>query len=176
MRKEVIGSATLYLGDCREILSLLPPHDLLLTDPPYGIGYDPKSRDGNFSELIEGDDSPFDPKLLNGVGAEQIIWGANNFSDKVPHGGWFVWDKRCSDAADKILGSPIELAWVSNQKKYAICRLVHAGKLNADGNDARRVHPTQKPIKLMQWSYLIFQRPKQLSIHLWGLARLVWLL
>ena len=35
--KVVIGNATLYLGDCREVLPLLPKHDLLLTDPPYGI-------------------------------------------------------------------------------------------------------------------------------------------
>jgi hypothetical protein len=34
----VIGSATLYLADCREVLPTLERHDLLLTDPPYGIG------------------------------------------------------------------------------------------------------------------------------------------
>jgi len=36
MKKEVIGDATLYLGDCREILPGLGPVDLVLTDPPYG--------------------------------------------------------------------------------------------------------------------------------------------
>ena len=38
MRIETIGMATLYLGDCREILPTLPGCDLILTDPPYGIG------------------------------------------------------------------------------------------------------------------------------------------
>ena len=38
MRVETIGNATLYLGDCREILPTLPECDLILTDPPYGIG------------------------------------------------------------------------------------------------------------------------------------------
>ena len=38
MRIEQIGNATLYLGDCREILPTLPKVDLVLTDPPYGIG------------------------------------------------------------------------------------------------------------------------------------------
>jgi len=28
----------IYLGDCREVLPMLPPCDLILTDPPYGIG------------------------------------------------------------------------------------------------------------------------------------------
>ena len=39
MRVETIGQATLYLADCREVLPTLPRHDLILTDPPYGIGY-----------------------------------------------------------------------------------------------------------------------------------------
>lgn len=38
MRKEVIGSATLYLGDCRDVLPTLGPVDAVVTDPPYGIG------------------------------------------------------------------------------------------------------------------------------------------
>ena len=33
----VIGDAELWLGDCREVLPVLPVHDLLLTDPPYGL-------------------------------------------------------------------------------------------------------------------------------------------
>lgn len=37
MRKEIIGNATLYLGDCREILPTLPKVDAVITDPPYGI-------------------------------------------------------------------------------------------------------------------------------------------
>ena len=36
----VIGDAELWLGDCREVLPLLPACDLILTDPPYGIGID----------------------------------------------------------------------------------------------------------------------------------------
>ena len=35
-RKEVIGDATLYLGDCLEILPHLPKVDAVITDPPYG--------------------------------------------------------------------------------------------------------------------------------------------
>ena len=38
MKCEVIGNATLYLGDCREILPTLPKVDAVVTDPPYGIG------------------------------------------------------------------------------------------------------------------------------------------
>ena len=34
---ERIGNATLYLGDCREILPTLPKVDAVITDPPYGM-------------------------------------------------------------------------------------------------------------------------------------------
>lgn len=45
MRKEVIGNATLYLGDCLEILPTLPKVDAVITDPPYGIGFKYESHD-----------------------------------------------------------------------------------------------------------------------------------
>lgn len=35
MKKEVIGDATLYLGDCREILPTMDRVDAVITDPPY---------------------------------------------------------------------------------------------------------------------------------------------
>jgi DNA modification methylase len=35
---------TIYHGDCREILPQLPKVDLVLTDPPYGIGADRNLR------------------------------------------------------------------------------------------------------------------------------------
>jgi len=40
MRVETIGRATLYLGDCRDVLPTLGKVDAVVTDPPYGIGFD----------------------------------------------------------------------------------------------------------------------------------------
>lgn len=40
-----IEDCRLILGDCREVLPLLPKVDLILTDPPYGIGF---RYDGDF--------------------------------------------------------------------------------------------------------------------------------
>ena len=37
MRKEVIGAAELYLGDCRDVLPTIGAVDAVVTDPPYGI-------------------------------------------------------------------------------------------------------------------------------------------
>ena len=35
----IIGNATLYLGDCRDILPTLGKVDAVVTDPPYGISH-----------------------------------------------------------------------------------------------------------------------------------------
>lgn len=51
-----IGQATLHCGDCREVLPLLPKCDLILTDPPYGIGEDGGSfrgRKGQGHRVLE---------------------------------------------------------------------------------------------------------------------------
>jgi hypothetical protein len=41
-RVERIGDATLYLGDCRDVLPMLGPVDAVVTDPPYGTGCAPR--------------------------------------------------------------------------------------------------------------------------------------
>ena len=52
MRIEKIGLATLYLGDCREVLPGLDKVDLILTDTPYGI-------DGETADNYTGCLTPF---------------------------------------------------------------------------------------------------------------------
>lgn len=144
---------TIYHGDCRDILPLLPKVDLVLTDPPYGIGYEnyhPNSI--NYGKII-GDQLTFDPSFLIGFDP-CIIWGGNNFADQLPIGGWICWDKRCSEQADKMLGSPFELAWCSKRNLFKMVRLQHGGAKNADARNGEvanqaRFHPTQKPIRLM---------------------------
>ena len=46
MREEVINDCRLILGDCRDYIGSLGSFDLLLTDPPYGIG----KRSGTISK------------------------------------------------------------------------------------------------------------------------------
>ncbi len=40
----IIGRATLYLGDCREILPTLPKVDAVVTDPPFGMKFQSNKR------------------------------------------------------------------------------------------------------------------------------------
>jgi site-specific DNA-methyltransferase (adenine-specific) len=141
---------TIYPGDCREALPSLEPVDLVLTDPPYGIGL----CNGNSihrERFIWGDRETFDPTFLLGAATRLILWGANNFSNKLPLGGWLCWDKRCSVEADRMLGSAFELAWCNDNSKFKMCRILHGGAVNADGANEKRYHPTQKPVALMTW-------------------------
>ena len=97
---------TLYQGDCLEILPTLEGVDAVVTDPPYGIAYEASRYVGaSFSGVMQGDDSDFDPRTLLALNKPTIIWGANNFSDRLPRGGWIVWDKRCCVEADRAFGS-----------------------------------------------------------------------
>lgn len=154
---------TIYNADCRKVLPWIEHVDLLLTDPPYGIAYDPtRYKTSTRSETIEGDDRPFDPwQLVELPATDKVIWGGNNFAHRMPKGGWLCWDKRCTEQADKVLGSPIELAWVSKETMYCIKRLQHAGAKNADGEGKKRIHPTQKPIRLMQWCLGLFPKAER---------------
>src|SRR5687767_14307599 len=93
------GGITIYHGDCRELLpAVAAPWDvaLLLSDPPYGMGYKPlRGGDGSkrFETGVVGDDLPFDPAHLLAY-PHLVLFGANWYANRLPpSGGWIVWDK-----------------------------------------------------------------------------------
>ena len=149
-------------GDCLEILKELPDNsvDLVLTDPPYGINYDNKDLNRQSPEnfgKIENDNGEID--YLNLITEFQriskmvIVFGAINFMQDLPYKGiWICWDKRTKIEADKVFGSPFELAWCNKISGYdKIYRIMHGGVINADRKELKkRVHPTQKPVELMK--------------------------
>ena len=139
--KVVIGNAELWHGDCREVLPLLPVHDLLLTDPPYGIA----DLGGKWGKKAEWhwDKVPADNEAqFLAAGRMQIVWGGNYFR-LPPSRGWLAWRKpdRVPSAAD------FELAWTSLDMN---ARLIDQ---SIAATNAERVgHPTQKPLRVMAWS------------------------
>ena len=151
---------TIYHGDCREIMPSLAPVDLVLTDPPYGIGADRNLRANKqhgaaavpSRDYGEGgwDVAPEAALIALTVcaGKSAIVWGGNYFT-LPPSAGWLVWDKDngTNGYAD------CELAW--SNLPIACRRRRHRwmGMLQEYAGDDKedRVHPTQKPLPLMRW-------------------------
>jgi len=143
---------TIYHGDCLEILPYLPKVDLVLTDPPYGIGWAGSNASTLSWNPIANDDGNLDITPILNMDCLVISFGANCYPEKLPHRGrWICWDKRVVENADRMLGSPFELAWTNKTSGFdKIYRVMHGGVVNADGHNQRRVHPTQKPVTLMK--------------------------
>lgn len=162
-----IGNATLYLGDCMDILPTLDKVDAVITDPPYGMDYKPekwKKYSGEKSDWmpIYGDNNKFNPAPFLDFD-NVILWGFNYYSDLLPVGALLIWDKRCNESGDKMYGASVESGWMKNQSGTRIKRLLHGGVVNADsayGNNEKRMHPTQKPIALMAWCINLAGNPK----------------
>jgi site-specific DNA-methyltransferase (adenine-specific)/modification methylase len=142
--KVTIGDCTLYHGDCREVLPMLPKSDLILTDPPYGIAKQMSDGIGHKWDHEWDDCTP--PEWLFGLMQEKavalIIWGGNYYA-MPPSRGWLAWRKpdRVQTMAD------FELAWTSLDMNTRMIDQTIAA------TNAERVgHPTQKPLRVMEWS------------------------
>jgi DNA modification methylase len=145
------GGITIYHGDCREILPQLEPVDLVLTDPPYGIGWVPRinHQDAPWKDSDRGDVS-----LVSG--RSNCIWGGNYFTDVLPPSeSWLVWIKRPIGVGfeehEKSF-SPMEMAWTDYGGKPRIrVHVWDGGKRAGDADNRTFCHPAQKPLELMRW-------------------------
>lgn len=150
MRVERIGDATLYLGDCIEVLPTLPKVDAVVTDPPYGIGDIWQGGFGNgwakareeSGTRNEWDEKPPPPELfdkLRAMSRFQVFWGGNYFG-LPPARGWYVWNK--PERGFSL--SEAELAWTNRDNVVRV--------FDANRSDVGRSHPTQKPVIVMEKS------------------------
>ena len=167
--KVVIGNAELWHGDCRDVLPLLPPTVVIVSDPPYGIAFQhgghlgkaysgAKSKSNN--DKIYGDAEPFKPGHL--LTFEQaILFGADHYAQELPRGRWLAWDKLGGQDTYGDSFSDVEYAWHSKTGAARIFRMVWKGMCQGAGKDkgTRRTHPTQKPVDLMEWCILQAGRP-----------------
>jgi DNA modification methylase len=148
-RVEQIGDATLYLGDCREVLPTLGRVDALCTDPPYGLGklwgsgtggeWPLRDRDMNGGGW-DGDIVPEAIIFAVKLAADSIVWGGHLYP--LPNArGWLVWDKMQEHSTGHC-----ELAWTNLDQPIRRFNYARA-QLAAEGKE----HPTQKPLPLMEW-------------------------
>jgi DNA modification methylase len=144
--------------------------DLCYTDPPYGINEkgDRTARKTGLAKnhnLKDFKDDTIDYaveayQIVEGVlqVQRQVWWGANYYCHALPQSNnWFVWDKRVDDKM-KDTQSDCELAWVKSKwSSVRIFRHLWKGFNKDSERNQPRVHPTQKPVSLAEWSFDYFK-------------------
>jgi len=166
-----LGRHRVMCGDSTSIdavdqLLIAEKIDLILTDPPYGIGYGGsmklgsekfgwKQHSGGWDEERPSKDL-FD--LLHSVCENLIIWGGNYFADILPPSmGWLIWDKgqRGFSLADG------EMAWTSFNNALRIKEYSRAL-----ANKEEKHHATQKPIEILEWCLEYADRHSKKTNHM----------
>lgn len=142
--------------------------DMVFTDPPYGMNldtdYSSMMGTGKRHRKVIGDNEDFTPELIGTVFAsapdakEVFMWGADYYSEHLPkrkEGSWFVWDKRSNEneigKMDGQFGSSFELCWSKNRHQREIIRF--SRPTSHWRGDEKSVHPTQKPIHVIEWFF-----------------------
>lgn len=150
-----------YNEDCMEGMKRYGDKhfSLAIVDPPYFEDYAKETYPGTIisttgikrhrfkSEHWSVPNQPYFNELIR-VSLNQIIWGYNYYSILNLGSGRIVWDKE-NDASSF---SKCEIAYCSMHKSVQIFRYMWNGMLQGDmSNKERRIHPTQKPVKLYKW-------------------------
>lgn len=145
----------IILGDCMDYLKEIPDKsiDLVLTDPPYGLGIDfqkkqkCKNPKHNRKEHIKENWDNEIPKKelfdeLKRISKKMIIFGGNYFNEYLEQGhkGWIIWDK----GQRNLTMSDCEIIYTNFDMPTRIIT-VNRCELKKDIT----FHPTQKPLKLI---------------------------
>ncbi len=154
---------TIYHGDCKDVLPDLLKVDLILTDPPYGIG---AYAAGSMGGAVLAKQSRFEattwdakPAQVNHIiprGRAVIIWGGNYFP-LPPSPCWLVWDKRNGSN----FFADCELAWTNLDGAVRLISYRWQGMLQENMSEKDvRLHPTQKPTAVMAWCIKLAGEPR----------------
>lgn len=148
--------STIYCGDSPDIAPLLTGIDAVISDPPYGIGYQHSGGGGGKHHRINlvpilGDDRPFDPAVWI-EWSNVILWGADHFYHRLPdRGRWLAFNK-LGDMQAWDSFCDVEFAWHSKEGAARIFSMLYKGIASDKAEESvTREHPSQKPIRLMLW-------------------------
>ena len=166
-----LGRHKLLCGDCTikenvEKLMGKEKANMVFTDPPYGIniikvGGGGKTKFGkvggdnwvqaNYYIPIKNDDKEFEPMFLLNYAEKVLIFGGNYFANKLPNSRcWLCWDKTGENYIQNNFAD-CEFIWTNLDKPSRIYRCKWRGLIKDKNEDIKkRMHPTQKPIKLLE--------------------------
>lgn len=162
-------SSQLILSDCFPELQRIESKgvDLLLTDPPYGIGY--------ATSWIAADSRPMTPKSWDDaipspdhfremlrIAHRHVIWGGNYFAHLLPpSNGWLVWHKNAG--LPSLQFSDCEMAWTSCVTKSKVFNCRHRG-FAKDSKETLVAHPSQKALEVIKWCLELSSKPGDLVL------------
>lgn len=153
-KKVVIGNATLYLGDCMDVLPTLGRVDAVITDPPFGVGNfvqttgSLRGRGSEMGKAVEWNEFAPPPEfftLIQSMSKHRIIWGANFFNCFEDRGGAIIWDK----AQPMPNFSKADIASCTHFQKTEIVRIPWTNFTVA--RLAETDHPCERPVELYDW-------------------------
>jgi DNA modification methylase len=154
--------------------------DMVFTDPPYGINVVSDNgevganfgvaKKGNYSKVIADettDTAKASYNILKTLCNKLIIWGGNYFIDFLePSDGWLIWDKRV-DSGIKNTFADGEMAYCNFHTPIRIYHQLWNGMIR-EGEKDKRVHPTQKPIKMLSEILQDFSKENETIIDVFG--------
>jgi site-specific DNA-methyltransferase (adenine-specific) len=148
-------SYLLIHGDARKLPVDPRSIDAVVSDPPYGMGWNTNSKrfTGGHQKQGEGrddwgqianDDKPFDPGPWLFY-PKVLLFGANHYASRLPVGTTLVWIKRSDHTFGTFL-SDAEVAWMKGGHGVYCFRSLEMFVINQNRN-----HPSQKPVSLIRW-------------------------
>jgi len=158
VKEERIGNQRLILGDCLQVMPTLGRFDAVVTDPPYGV-FKKTGTDGKMfgkETIYSTDDKAAGWDVRPGSEAfaaimatkKYVVWGGNYFADIMGASpGVMIWHKKTGNNSY----ADCEIAWTNATGTTRIFEHQWCGAFKDSERGQRAVHPTQKPVALMEW-------------------------
>jgi len=136
--KVQIGNATLYLGDCLEVLPLIEKVDSVITDPPYGMNFQSNHRFEKHLKIANDDSADIAIKVIE--------WCLKNANHSIYAFG--RWDNLYDYPKPKSL-----VTWVKNNWSMGDLHHEHARQTEIAFFYAMQNHffPKQRPTDVIEY-------------------------